>query len=116
LFQHGLGVLHADILEEFLRADACPISEQPLKMLGAQMDLACNLVETGLRPEIFPDIVDRFGDPVIIDFFLLFHVIQIYNTKVARRRLLKNPVLAELNRTPGQQFKGRLTLTPFSGS
>jgi hypothetical protein len=65
-------------------------------MVGAQMDLAGNLIETWLCPEIFPDIVDRFGDPVIIDFFLLFHVIQIYNTKVARHRLPENPVLAEL--------------------
>jgi hypothetical protein len=95
LFQYSLGMLNTDILEEFFGTDACPIGKQPLKMVRAEMDLAGDLIETGLCPEIFPDIVDRFGDPVIIDFFLLFHVIQIYNTKVARRRLLKNPVLAE---------------------
>jgi hypothetical protein len=98
-FQYRLGMFYTDILEKFFRADSCPVREQPLEMVGTQMDLAGDLVETGLRPEIFPDIVDRFGDPVIIYFFLLFHVCQIYNTKVALRRLLKNPVLAELNRT-----------------
>jgi hypothetical protein len=58
------------------------------------MDLVRHFFKPGLRLKIFPDIADGLGYPVVVDLFLLFHVIDFYVTKLFRNVQPVNPVIA----------------------
>lgn len=77
----------ADILQEFFRADACPLFKQALKMEGAQMNLPGHFIQVWLRLKIFANIADSF-------FYCI--IMYVHTVKVEPGGLHADLILADL--------------------
>ena len=66
-------ILHADVLEEFLRAYSRPVRKKPLKMEWAQVHFFRHLIKIGLLFKMLLNVSDGVGNAIEIDVFLRIH-------------------------------------------